>query len=214
MLFFSRFRVLAVMAAAATLSACAGANGTLPPSPQGFGAGAFALPDAAPPACKGQTKTKQSATVIDTLSTKGGLACIPAFGGFGGSVRYPGANPSVDLTLTSSTTNYAKLPSFGSGTPLFYLQLALSGSTTFAAGLKAGGGLTGKKIVAKETYTAFGAVLAFGIYVPLTPCYVVAKPGKYGGVIGGIGTLLKGQSVPKTSGVIEIYGGKQASDKC
>jgi hypothetical protein len=43
---------------------------------------------------------------------------------------------------------------------------------------------------------------------------MVATAGKYGGVIGGLGTLLKGQTVPKTSGFIEIYPGKQATSKC
>jgi hypothetical protein len=43
----------------------------------------------------------------------------------------------------------------------------------------------------------------------------VATKGKYGGVIGGVGTLLKGQTVPNnTSGIIEIYPGQNASVKC
>ncbi len=150
-----------------------------------------------------------------TLSTKGGSFCIPEFGGFGGTVKYPSANPSVQLSLISSTTDYDKLPELGTGNAIFYLQLAISGGTTFGSNSTAGGGLTSKNIAAGKPYTAFGEAIVFSIPVQFTPCYTIATKGKYGGVIGGLGTLLKNQSVPvKASGFIEVYSGKQASAKC
>jgi hypothetical protein len=173
------------------------------------------LPEAKLRDCKGQQNFNQYATLTITLLTSGGSVCIPTFGGFGGSVKYPSVNPSVQLTLTSSTTNYNNMPELGSGTPIFYLQLALSGGTTFGKKAKAGGGLTSKSITPGQTYTAFGQAVVYGFKFNFKPCYTVATKGKYGGVIGGIGSLLKGQSVPvAASGVIEIYSGQQASLQC
>ncbi|HTU83612.1 MAG TPA: hypothetical protein VMF61_15895, partial [Candidatus Acidoferrales bacterium] len=140
-----------------------------------------------------------------------------AIGGFGGTIQYPSAKPSVTMTLTSSTTNYAKLPPIAGakGKAIFYLQLAISGKTSFGTNTQAGGGLASKKIVAGKTYTAFGVADVDGFSVPFTPCYAVAVKSSYGGQIGGLGTLLKGQNVPvPASGYIEIYPGKQASGKC
>lgn len=208
------FGRLATVGAFAFLTACASNSGaSLTPA----GSQVFSpqlRPDKVPPACKGQKTTKKSATLKQTLSTKGGQLCIPAFGGFGGTIQYPGANPSVALTLTSSTKN-KKLTKLGKGTPIFNLQLALSGPTSFGTNLPAGGGLTGKKLIPGTTYTAFGQASALGLSVPLTPCYVKATKGRFGGVIGGLGTLLKGVNVPVAAqGYIQIYSGKQASGKC
>lgn len=176
---------------------------------------AVVLPNAGPPACKGQKTTKNYSSLTVTLSTKGGSFCIPAYGGFGGSVKYPGANPSVKLNLISSTKDYNHLPQLGQGTAIFYLQLALSGGTSFAPKVQAGGGLTAKKIVPGKPYTAYGQATISGFTFSFGPCYSVAKTGKYGGVIGGIGTLLKGQTIfAAASGVIELYSGKQTSTKC
>jgi hypothetical protein len=208
------------LAAGAVLAACAQHGTMLPSSPlaPAFTGGALqsiALPDATPPKCKGQKDTKKYSSLTVTLSTKGGSFCIPAYRGFGGSIKYPGANPSVKLGLISSTTDYNKLPQLGSGKPIFYLQLALSGGTTFGANVPAGGGLAAKKIVPGKSYTAFGEAVVDSIPVAFTPCYAVATKSKYGGAIGGLGTLLKNQSVPTSaSGFIEIYPGAQTSGKC
>lgn len=205
---------------AATLAACA-SRGTGPlPNPafapaQVNRSPRVALFDLAPPKCKGQKTTKNYASLTVTLSSDGGSFCIPAYGGFGGSVKYPGANPSVKLKIISSTKNYNRQPKLGKGTPIFYLQLAISGSTTFGSNGTAGGGLTAKEIVAGNPYSAYGQASAFGIKKNFGPCYTIATKGKYGGVIGGIGSLLKGQNVPfAVKGVIEIYSGKQTRTKC
>lgn len=209
---------LSFVAAASLLTACAQHGAMLPQMPVASGEASLrapVLPDATPPKCNGQKTTKQYASLTETLSTKGGSVCIPEFGGFGGTVKYPSANPSVELTLTSSTTNYAHLPELGTGSAIFYLQLGLSGPTSFGSNSTAGGGLTSKQIKPGQAYTAFGEAIVFSVPIQFTPCYTIAKRGKYGGVIGGLGTLLKGQSVPvKASGFIEIYSGKQASAKC
>ncbi len=173
-------------------------------------------PDAVPPNCKGQKSTQQYASDKEKLLSKGGNLCIPAFGGLGGSIAYPAVNPPVSISLISSTTNYNhKLPSLGSGSALFYLQIAFTTGTTFANNARAGGGLTGKAITAGSTYTAYAQAIILGFPVNFKPCYTVATKGKYGGVIGGVGTLLKGQAVPNnTSGIIEIYPGQNAPAKC
>jgi hypothetical protein len=205
---------VALLVAAAMLAACAGnAGSTLSFAPST--ARSISRPETNPPSCKGQKNTKKYSSLSVTLSTSGGSFCIPEFGGFGGSVEYPGADPSVKVTLVSSTSDYAKLPQLGSGTAIFYLQLALSGGTHFSSNVKAGGGLTAKKIVAGKIYTAFGRAEIGTLYVDFTPCYAKATKGKYGGVIGGLGTLLKGQLIPAAaSGFIEIYSGQQTSGQC
>jgi hypothetical protein len=209
------FRIAFGVLCASFLAACASRVAAplpqaLVPAPAGV-----ALPGAGPPPCKGQKSSKNYASLTVTLSTKGGSACIPAYGGFGGAVKYPGANPSVKLKLISSTKDYKRLPKLGHGTPTFYLQLAISGGTNFASKVRAGGGLTGQKIVPGQAYTAYGQATVLGVKVPFGPCYSVATKGKYGGVIGGIGTLLEGQSIPvAASGVIELYSGKQTTTKC
>lgn len=209
-----------VILAAAALAACAQRGAGIPSAPSllapsGVQPQQSIVPDKTPPKCKGQKTTKQYASLTVTLSTSGGSFCIPEFGGFGGKIKYPSANPSANLSLISSTTNYAHLPELGTGNAIFYLQLALSNGTTFGSNSTAGGGLTAKKIVPGKTYTAFGEAIVFSIPIQFTPCYAIATKGKYGGVIGGIGTLLKGQQVPvKASGFIEIYSGQQAGSKC
>ncbi len=215
-MFAARFRLRGslALATAALLAACAHNGGTMLPStplaPQ-----ERSLPDANPPACKGQKDAKQYASLTVTLSTKGGSLCIPEFGGFGGTVKYPSANPSVNLTLISSIKNYNHQPELGQGTPIFYLQLALSGGTSFGTKVGAGGGLTSKQIDPGKPYTAYGQAVISGFKFDFGPCYAVAKKGKYGGVIGGIGTLLKGESIPfAASGVVEIYSGQQTSTPC
>lgn len=202
--------------AVASLAACA-QHAALIPSLTSAPASVGSAPqtDIVPPSCNGQKTTRKYAELTVLLSSKGGKFCVPAYGGFGGEVRYPGANPQVKLTLVSSTKNYNHQPELGKGTAIFYLQLGISGGTTFGSKVRAGGGVTSKKILPGKPYTAYGQAVIFSFKVPFGPCYTVATKGPYGGVIGGVGTLLKGQSVPaKASGVIEIYAGKQTSTKC
>ncbi|HTX59868.1 MAG TPA: hypothetical protein VMH02_09330 [Verrucomicrobiae bacterium] len=210
---FSRLVSFAAAAAVVLVAGCAGRSGG-PLVPSGFAPNVApaAASAAVPKACKGQKTTATYASLTQTLSGKGGSLCIPASGGFGGTIYYPGASPSVKLGLTSSATNYKHLPLLGKGKPIFYLQLALSGATTFGTKVSAGGGLTGKAIVAGKVYTAVGEATVDGFSVPFTPCYVTATKGAYGGVIGGLGTLLKSQSAPAAAtGLVEIYPGKQSN---
>jgi hypothetical protein len=201
---------------AAMLAGCggsrplAGASGILP--------AAVLSPQTAPPACKGQKKAKDYASVSGTLSKKGGALCIPAFGGFGGTFEYPGVSTSVKVVLTSSTTDYANIPlPVQSGTPLFYLNLVPSAATAFGSKLAAGAGLAGSKIKPKQPYTAYLTGYKYGFWYVITDCYTVAKPSKYGGSLGALGALLKGQEAFGQSGhsnfEIFIYSG-QAGGAC
>ncbi len=210
----NRLRICAWAIAPALLAACAG-HGALPSNSLAPAGSTMVQPLRVPPNCKGQKTTSQYASVTETLSTSGGSLCIPAFGGFGGKVKYPGANPSVQLGLTSSTTNYDNMPELGQGTAIFYIQLALSAGTTFSSKVHAGGGLASQSLVVGQPYTAYGQAIVLGIKVNFGPCYMIATKSKYGGAIGGLGSLLKGQNVPyKASGVIEVYSGQQSSTQC
>ena len=206
-------RVAGSFAVAATLvfTACAQhGSGLLPVSPQ-----AATVPDRTPPSCKGQVNKSDYASLSGKLKTAGGSFCIPAYGGFGGKLKYPSLSPSIELTLNASAENFDNFPTLGSGNPIFYLGFSTSGGTTFGENLKSGGGLTGKQIIADDPYTAYGEVSVDGYKAKFGPCYATATKGKYGGVIGGIGALLEGETIPfKVSGVIEIYSGKQTAAKC
>ncbi len=173
---------------------------------------------ATPPACRKQKKTNQYASAAEKLSTKNRSLCIPAFDGFGGTLNYAGMTTSAKVTVTSSTTNYAGIPPpQPSGSVIFYLNLASSDSTTFGSKPKRGGGLTSKSIKANSTYSALLEGYAFGFWHSgLASCYAVAKPGKYGGVIGGLGSVLNGQQfagIGYTQFEIFIYQG-QYGGKC
>jgi hypothetical protein len=206
-------RLAGSLAIVATLvfSACAQhSNGPLPVSPQ-----AVVTPDRTPRSCKGQVNKSEYATLTGKLKTAGGSFCIPAYGGFGGDLKYPSLNPSIQLTLSSGTENFDNFPTLGSGTPIFYLAFSTSSGTTFGKDLKSGGGLTGKQVVAGQPYTAYGEASVFGYKAKFGPCYTTATKGKYGGVIGGVGALLKNEDIPfKVSGVIEIYSGEQTGMEC
>ncbi|HEY2553926.1 MAG TPA: hypothetical protein VGI15_01645 [Candidatus Cybelea sp.] len=202
-----------VVAALIALAACAQHASTVLPA--GALNPAAIAHDAVPPDCKGQKTTKEYASVTQLLSTKGGSLCVPAFGGFGGTIKYPPANPSVKLELTSSTTNYDHMPNLGNGTPIFYMQLALQGGTSFGGNVDAGGGLTGKQIDPRKPYTVYGQAVIYNIPFNFGPCSAKASKGKYGGVIGGVGTLLKGVQIPgAATAVVEIYPGKETGTKC
>lgn len=207
---------LALVAAAAVLTGCAQHGGTVLPTtalaPQ---ANVFPNAAATPPPCKGQKNAKNSASLSVTFSTKGGSFCVPAFGGYGGTISYPKANPSVKATVTSSSTNYKKLPQLGTGTAIFYLQLAMAGGTTFGSSINPTGGLTAATITSGKPYTAYGQATVSGQTIKFGPCYATATKGTYGGVISSIGALLEYGAVPtKVNGFIEVYSGKQTKTKC
>jgi hypothetical protein len=125
----------------------------------------------------------------------------------------------VTATLTASTTNDASFPTFGSGTPIYYLQTVLSGATTFGTATRGGGGLiaTSTAIVPGAVYSILGQATLEGTTVALTPCQTTATSGANGsGVISGLGTVLSGAVVPApTTALIEIVpGGTNGAGPC
>jgi hypothetical protein len=207
---------LVLLAAAAALTACAQQGGTaLPTTALAPQADVFPNAAATPPPCKGQKNSKNSASLSVTFSKKGGSFCVPAIGGFGGTIAYPKANPSVKATVTSSTTNYKKLPELGTGTAIFYLQLAMDGGTTFGNAIDPTGGLTAATITSGKPYTAYAQATVSGQKIDFGPCYQNATKGQYGGELNSIGALLEYGAVPtKATGFIEVYSGKQTNTKC
>jgi hypothetical protein len=178
-------------------------------------------PDANPPGCPGQSTTSEYAiSGTQTIASKPGPLCVPAFGGFGGTIALPAAKPSITATATSSTTNYNQtLPTLGKkGKPIFYLQVVTSGPALFGKKIKSVGGLDGKTLKAGNPYTVYGeAKLAgiAGITEVFTPCVAKATAGKYGGAISGIGGLLAGQNVNSQAVMyFEIYRGKLVRTPC
>ncbi len=196
-------------ATALLLTACGQPSGTMP-APASF---VRAL--TGPPACKGQNTNKKYGTITVTLKTRSGSFCIPAFGGFGGSMQYPSVNRSVKLTIRTSTANIYNEPQLGTGTSIVYLNLHFHAGTHFSSNLKSQGGLTSKAINAGGTYTAYGIVAVGHLVLMFTPCYTVATQGPYGGVLSNLGDLFSNTTITGAGyGVIEIYSGEQVSQEC
>lgn len=199
--------------AIAILQGC-GSGAPLPATSLGSPPAIGPMRDAAPPACKAQKKTKQYADVLETLDANGGTLCIPMFADFGGTINVPMATLADKVTLTSSTTNYANVPlPKKSGSPIFYLNITPASTTSFGAKLKAGGGLTGAGVKAKNTYTAYLEGYSFSIWRSPLDCYGVATAGKYGGVLTGLGSLLENEA-EYSAFEIFVYAGKNSSKKC
>src|SRR5580704_2912157 len=168
-----------------------------------------------PPTCKGQRTTKKFGSISVKLKTKGGSFCIPEFGGFGGSMQYPGVERSVKLTIRTSTENIYNEPQLGTGASIVYLNLHFHAGTHFGSHLKSKGGLTSETIQAGDAYTAYGIVAVGHLVLMFPPCYTVATQGPYGGVLPNLGNLFSDTTVTGAGyGVIEIYSGAQVSQEC
>ena len=199
--------------AATVLAGCSGTHsatsGMLP------AAAAFAGDTTGPPACKGQRTTKKYGEASATLRKGGGSLCIPAFGGFGGSLQYPGIERSAKLTLRTSTENIYNEPQLGTGASLVYLNLHFHAGTHFGSHLKSAGGLTSESVTPGQAYTAYGIVTVGHLALMFPPCYAVATAGTYGGVLADLGHILRDTTITGAGyGAIEIYSGEQVSQAC
>jgi hypothetical protein len=213
---------LAILAISA--SGCTGQSNAVLPSQGNAAASLVSFPLAAPRDCKGQKKGSSGPSATETLSAKGGSLCIPAIDGVGGFLEYPGAKPSVKVTVTATTKDddhFPYPPNQPNAKAVIYVEIASDGTTTtFGTKLRSGAGVTGKGIKPHSTYTAYSAFKGFGGFWKQpsgeTTCFAVAKAGKDGGVIG-LGSLLKGQTISTapasasgTPFLIEIFPGEQS----
>jgi hypothetical protein len=205
--------VLGVGMIVSVLTGCGGSpsttSGTMPAS------ATFAGDMTGPPACRGERTKKQYGSIAVKLKTKGGSFCVPAFGGFGGSMQYPGVERSVKLTIRTSTQNIYNEPQLGTGTSIVYLNLHFHAGTHFGSNLKSKGGLTSQAISPGSAYTAYGIVAVGHLDLMFPPCYTVATRGVYGGVLPNLGDLFSGTTITGAGyGVVEIYSGQQVSQAC
>ncbi|HZV77500.1 MAG TPA: hypothetical protein VFF63_07075 [Candidatus Babeliales bacterium] len=198
-------------AALAALVAACGQQPAALPAP----AFAPAAANVAPPKCKGQQDNKKRASLKVTLSTKGGSLCVPAFGGFGGSIEYPKVERSVVLTIRTSTSNIYDEPLLGTGTPILYLNLHFRAGTHFEGSVKSEGGVQSAQIEPGQPYTSYGEVTVGHLALMFPPCYSNAMSGPYGGLIPNIGSMLRNTTITGAGyGVLEIYSGAQVSQEC
>jgi hypothetical protein len=170
-----------------------------------------------PPVCKGQRTTKKYGNITVTLRTKGGAFCVPSFGGFGGSIEYPGVEQAAKLTIRTSTQNIYDEPQLGStGESIVYLNLHFRAGTHFGSTLKSSSsGLTSESFYSGDTYTAYGIVTVGHLALMFPPCYTVATQGPYGGVLPNLGGLFSDTTVTGAGyGVVEIYSGAQVTQAC
>ena len=212
-----RFRVshcaLSVCSAAIMIGGCGGSPTTMRDMVPAQAT--FVQTMTGPPACKGQRTTKNYGSITVMLKTKSGSLCIPAFGGFGGSMEYPGVDRSVKLTARTSTQNIYNEPQLGSGTSIVYLNLHFHAGAHFGSHIKSRGGLTSQTIHPGDTYTAYGIVAVGHLELMFPPCYSVAAQGPDGGVLPNLGDLFSDTTITGAGyGVIEVYSGEQASQEC
>lgn len=204
--------IAAAIAAAILFSACASPSAST--LPQANDAPSIVVPAVGPPACKGQKTTKTYSSASERLLGKDASLCIPSFRGLGGALAYPAAKPTGAVTVTSTTIDNG-FPYPGTGTAIFYLEVALPSATTFGKTLRAATGLTGKAIKAKAPYTVFSFYLKYGFWYTGQSCYTTATAGKYGGVLQRLGTVLKGQSFASAYTLLfEVYPGQQSGTAC
>jgi len=207
---------IAILLALSLMAGCGGQSGAPVAMPQGVTSNETRgiVSHDVQPLCKGQKTTKQYASLTVTLTQFGGRVCVPTFGGFGGTIQYPTANPATKLLMISSTTNYNHQPNLGNGPALFYLQLSTSHGTTFGARVRAGTGITGKGLKPGNTYTAYGQVVMNSIPINFKPCFEIAAKGKYGGLVGGLWKLGLHVKISSATAILELYSGKHAKYGC
>jgi hypothetical protein len=175
----------------------------------------FARPASGPPACPRQRTMMTYGGHSGELRPSGGSFCIPAFGGFGGSLQYPGVERAVTLSIRTSTANIYNEPLLSSGAPIVYLNLHFHAGTHFRSNLKSKGGLTSTAIQVGSAYTAYGIVAVGHLSLMFPPCYAVATQGPYGGVLSNLGDLFSDTTITGDGfGVIEIYPGALVSQGC
>jgi hypothetical protein len=212
MRFSFRHQTFCSCVAAVMLVSCGGGqtatSGTIPPQASSFST-------TGPPDCKGQRTTKTYGNISVKLRTRGGAFCVPAFGGFGGAIDYPGVETPVKLTIRTSIQNIYDEPQLGSGTSMVYVNLHFHAGTHFGSKLKSKGGLTSAAIEPGSPYTAYGLVAVGNLELMFPPCYTVATQGPYGGVLSDVGNLMSDTTITGAGfGVIEIYSGQQVSQQC
>jgi hypothetical protein len=208
-----RCRALSIGITVIMLAGCGGAQSVTsgavsPPA-------TFAAATVGPPSCNRQHTTKRYASITATLKTKGGLFCVPAFGGFGGSIKYPAVETSVKLTMHTSIKDIYDEPQLGTGTSIVYLNLHFHAGTHFGSSVRNKGGLISATIYPGDAYTAYGIVAVGHLELMFPPCYSIATQGPYGGVIPNLGNLVSNTTITGPGyGVIEIYLGQQVSQEC
>jgi hypothetical protein len=214
MTFTSQRYILSICTALVLLAGCGGSRIATN--------GAALAPNAARPAatsvpsCGGQHTTGKYGEVTARLKRTGGSLCIPAFAGFGGSMRYPRVDRSAKLTIRTSLENLYYEPELGdSGAPMVYVNLHFHRGTHFGKKVQSNAGLTSAAIVPGDNYTAYGIVGVGHLILRFPPCYSVATEGPYGGVFPNLGNLFSDTTITGAGyGVIEIYSGEQVSQAC
>ena len=218
-------RSLAAAAAFLMLAGCAGGASVVPAgdlspatvAPSYVDGGA--IPDAGPPACKGQKNSKKYASGPKIqMKSAGTGVCVPSFGGWGGALQFPSVSPTPQsVSLISSTTAYdpSNFPPTGSQTGIFFIQVAFSGFPSFGTNLPSGNGIVSSHVKPKNPYSATLYVdIGGGLWQIEGSCYSIAKKVTLGGGIARIGSIFKNAVFRESHGVIVIFSGKLTTTQC
>jgi hypothetical protein len=221
------WKSLGAVTLVALFSGCAGGSTAIPPQAvsippalAGIGWNASVPDVAVPPKCKGQKNTKDYATVAtqNIKEITGSSVCVPAFGGWGGGLQFPGTyNVGYTVSLTSSTKTYngGLFPPAGSQTPIFYLQIAFSGFPGFYPTLPKGKPLESTHISANKPYTILVQEYFYALgWGTVGECYQIAKRAQNGNGLAGAGTIFEHQTFGEMHGILEVFKGKLVSNQC
>lgn len=222
-------KVTIAAVAVAMLAGCAGNATAIPPQSTltapgtlpGATIGGVVGPDVtAPPKCKGQKQTKYYATVAkqDLKESKGTAVCVPAFGGWGGGLQFPGTyNVSYTVSMTSSLKAYkgGLFPTNGSQTPIFYLQFAFSGFPGFYTSIPKGTPLESTHLLAGKPYTILVLEYFYALgWSTVGECYQTAKKATHGNGLAGAGTIFEKVTFLEMHGILEVFKGELVDNKC
>jgi hypothetical protein len=190
--------LLAIAAVALTACSTQPSNALLPAQGSSDARGSQIMASAkAPQPCKGQETTARYALVSTFFETNGGVACVPAIGGFGGTLAYPASSVRLAVTLVASPTNYNNLPLLGHGKLIFYLRIVLRKSVDFGRTVGQDVGIVGPAFTPGKTYSAFLGATREGKTFPIRSCDIVAVTNNGSGALNGVGSLLSGLNAAK-----------------
>ena len=170
---------------------------------------ASALYASVPPRCQGQRTARRYAQLKVKLTKQGGSFCVPESAVSAERCDTPGSSARSGSS-SQQHRKYLQRAATRYGESGLLPRRRFPRGNAFWHPATVGSGLTSKKIVAGQPYTAFGVVTVGHLALEFPPCYAIATQGTYGKVLSSLGALFAGTIVTGPGyGAEEIYPGRQ-----